>query len=44
MKQTRLMMGMPIMVEVADASVTTEAIDRIFSYFKFVDEKFSTYK
>src|SRR4051812_36129202 len=43
MKQTRLMMGMPITVEVVDASVVTEAFDRIFAYFEYVDAKFSTY-
>ncbi|MBI1255832.1 MAG: FAD:protein FMN transferase [Chloroflexi bacterium] len=44
MKQTRLMMGMPIIVEVVDASVTTEAFDQVFDYFAYVDAKFSTYK
>lgn len=37
-------MGIPITVDVADASVTTGAIDRVFSYFEYVDAKFSTYK
>lgn len=44
MKQTRLLMGMPITVEVVDASVTEEAVDAVFSYFEYVDGKFSTYK
>ena len=44
MKQTRLMMGMPITVEVVDASVTAEAFDRVFAYFGYIDAKFSTYK
>ena len=44
MKQTRLMMGMPIIVEVVDASVVTEAFDRVFAYFTDVDARFSTYK
>jgi len=43
-KQTRLMMGMPITVEVVDASVTAEAFDRVFAYFGYIDAKFSTYK
>jgi thiamine biosynthesis lipoprotein len=43
-KQTRLMMGMPITVEIVDASVTAEAFDRVYAYFQYVDEKFSTYK
>ncbi len=37
-------MGMPITVEVLDASVTAGELDRVFSYFEYVDEKFSTYK
>lgn len=44
MKETRLLMGMPITVEIADSSVDEEAIDKIFEYFKYVDEKFSTHK
>ena len=44
MKQTRMMMGMPIIVEVVDASVTAEAFNRVFAYFEYVDAKFSTYK
>lgn len=44
MKQTRLMMGMPITVEVVDASVTTDAFDQVFAYLDYVDRKFSTYK
>lgn len=44
MKQTRLIMGMPVIVEVVDASVTTEAFDHVFAYFEYVDAKFSTYK
>ncbi len=44
MKQTRLLMGMPITVEIVDPSTTEEAIDSVFSYFTYVDDKFSTYK
>ena len=48
MKQIRLMMGMPITVEIVDRWATptqqTEAIDVVFAYFTAVDEKFSTYK
>jgi len=43
-KATRILMGMPITVEVVDSSVTAEALDRVFAYFEYVDEKFSTYK
>ncbi|MEO8610768.1 MAG: FAD:protein FMN transferase [Chloroflexota bacterium] len=44
MNETRIMMGMPITVEVVDASVTTEAFDAVYAYFDYVDKKFSTYK
>lgn len=44
MKQTRLLMGMPITVEICDSSVTQEALDNVFDYFDYVDKKFSTYK
>lgn len=37
-------MGMPITVEVIDASVTPDALEKIFSYFKAVDEQFSVFK
>ncbi len=44
MKETRLMMGMPIMVEIVDPWVTQEALDSVYDYFEYVDNKFSTYK
>ncbi|MDQ2902319.1 MAG: FAD:protein FMN transferase [Chloroflexota bacterium] len=44
MKQTRLLMGMPITLEVVDAMVTPDDLDQIFRYFVSVDETFSTYK
>ncbi len=48
-------MGMPITVEIAenptqkseantDLQKELEAIDKVFSYFKYVDETFSIYK
>jgi thiamine biosynthesis lipoprotein len=37
-------MGMPISLEVIDASVTETMFDTVFGYFEYVDEKFSTYK
>ena len=37
-------MGMPITVEIADAHVDQSAFDRVYHYFEYVDEKFSTYK
>ncbi len=44
MKQTRLLMGMPITVEVVDATVAQEDLDKVFAYFVEVDDRFSTYK
>ena len=44
MKETRIIMGMPISIEIADASVTHDALEKIFSYFTHVDETFSPYK
>jgi thiamine biosynthesis lipoprotein len=37
-------MGMPVMVEVIDASATDALLDSVFDYFEYVDNKFSTYK
>jgi thiamine biosynthesis lipoprotein len=44
MKQTRLMMGMPITLEVVDPKASAAHLDRVFDYFQYVDRKFSTYK
>lgn len=44
MKQMRWLMGMPITVEIVDASVTAEAFDEVYAYFKYVDETFSPFK
>lgn len=37
-------MGMPITAEIVDDSAKQSDIEAVFSYFKYVDEKFSTYK
>lgn len=37
-------MGMHITVEVNDPNCRKESIDKVFSYFKYVDSKFSPYK
>jgi len=42
-KQTRILMGMPITLEVIDAS-SDDIFDTVFAYFEYVDRKFSTYK
>ncbi len=44
MKQTRLLMGMPITIEIEDAHATGDDLDNVFAYFVSVDETFSTYK
>ena len=44
MKQTRLLMGMPITIEVVDSTVTQGDLDKVFAYFASVDDTFSTYK
>ncbi len=44
MKQTRLLMGMPITIEIVDSTVTAEDIEQVFAYFVSIDDRFSTYK
>jgi len=44
MKQTRILMGMPITIEIADPHATPAAIEEVYDYFTHIDEKFSTYK
>jgi thiamine biosynthesis lipoprotein len=47
MKETRTIMGMPIELKITDLAVTpatSKIFEKIFSYFTYVDETFSTYK
>lgn len=44
MRYTRLLMGMPITVEIADPGGTEDDLDAAFAYFAAVDEMFSTYQ
>ncbi len=44
MRRTRIIMGMPVIIEIADPHVTENDFDIVFSYFNYIDEKFSTYK
>ncbi len=44
MKETKLLMGMPISVEIVDETATQDNINKIFDYFKYIDEKFSVFK
>lgn len=44
MKDTRIIMGMPISIEIVDSIGSEDAIEKTFAYFVSVDERFSTYK
>ncbi|HEY5220693.1 MAG TPA: FAD:protein FMN transferase [Candidatus Paceibacterota bacterium] len=44
MKETRVMMGMPITIEIVDAKATNDIFNEVFTYFGHIDERFSTYK
>lgn len=37
-------MDMPIAVEIVDVSADEKEVEKVFDYFRYVDEKFSTYK
>jgi thiamine biosynthesis lipoprotein len=43
MKQTKIIMGMPITIEILGAN-TNETFKKVFDYFKAVDKRYSTYK
>ncbi len=44
MKETQIIMGMPVTVNIADKTATQADLEKIFDYFKYVDAKFSTFK
>jgi thiamine biosynthesis lipoprotein len=44
MKQIKILMGMPVTVEVLDPGVKEATLAEVFLYFKYVDDTFSTYK
>lgn len=44
MKQTKIMMDMPITVEIVDNSAAEKDLKKIFAYFDYIDNKFSTFK
>ena len=44
MQQTRLLMGMPITVEIVDGSASNQDFDAMYDYFTYVDNTYSTYK
>jgi len=43
-KQTRILMGMPVTLDIFDATATPDLFDAVYAYFTHIDEKFSTYK
>lgn len=43
MRDTRLLMGMPITIEIADAA-SASLVDDVYDYFTAVDKRFSLYK
>jgi thiamine biosynthesis lipoprotein len=44
LKETRILMGMPVTVAIADASAVQNDSEKIFEYFRGVDERFSPFK
>lgn len=44
MKQTKLIMGMPITVEIADKKVSGNIFQKVFVYFRQIDKQFSPFK
>lgn len=44
MRQIKIIMGMPILVEILDSSADISVFNKVFEYFKYIDNKFSTYK
>lgn len=44
MKAVQVIMGMPITLEIVDPNVKKKDLDKVFDYFRKVDEQFSTYK
>ena len=44
MRNTRIIMGMHISVEIVDRGATSQIFEEIFAYFTSVDKQFSTYK
>ncbi len=44
MREIRDIMGTPVSVEIVDVRATKEHYERVFAYFRSIDEQFSTYK
>ncbi|MDR3559365.1 MAG: FAD:protein FMN transferase [Candidatus Pacebacteria bacterium] len=43
-KQTRILMGMPITVEILDPEIPEKIFNRVFDYFAYVDNRYSPFK
>ncbi len=44
MQQTRILMGMPVSIEIADVRASEQDFDAAYEYLAAIDERFSTYK
>jgi FAD:protein FMN transferase len=44
MKQTRILMDMPVVVDIRDESADENLINEIYDYFKYIDDTFSVFK
>lgn len=44
MRQTKLIMGMPITIDILDSPKDNKIFKKVFDYFRYVDKTFSTYK
>lgn len=44
MKQSRLIMGMPVALEIDEPAVTQEDFEAVFSYLRSIDDRFSPFK
>ncbi len=43
-KETRILMGMPITIQIDDESANSSILEKVFNYFSSVEEKFSVFK
>jgi FAD:protein FMN transferase len=44
MKKLEFIMGMPVIIEICDDDVKDNVFEKIFDYFRYVDEKYSPFK
>ena len=44
MRQQRIVMGMPVMIEIAGDKAEPDRFERLFSYFNYVEDTFSPYR